>query len=98
MPLSSPGAEPADAADGDGDRWALGEQTAYQEIVRRGAQAPAAGPPHSPSALSRGHPASRRVPPLPRGQGGSTPNESRLPVAMRMNKAISSRSGAREEK
>ena len=51
------GAEPADAADGDGDRRASGEQTAFQEIVRRGAQAPTAPPP--PTSASPQPPPSR---------------------------------------
>ncbi|XP_040485915.1 voltage-gated potassium channel subunit beta-3 isoform X1 [Ursus maritimus] len=87
------GAKPADAADGDGDRRASGEQTATQEIVRRGRRHPPGTtfPPPPPSCPGSLHAAAaaREAPP---------PNESRLRVAMRMNKAISSRSGAREGK
>lgn len=51
-PHPPPGAGPADPADGDGDRWTPGEQTAFQEIVRRGGRHPKPDMLHPPRAAS----------------------------------------------
>lgn len=65
---SPPGAEPADAADSDGDRRASGEQTAFQEIVRRGRRHPPGitFPPPPPSRPGSLHAAAPPPPGRPR--------------------------------
>lgn len=77
---SPPGAEPADPADGDGDRRAPGEQAAFQEVVGRGHRHP-----HRGRRTRRGPPpaAASRPPrnPLRRGRRQGAPAPERVPAS-----------------